>query len=283
MKESQKGAFLVILSMLIFGFYGIFVRVLNLPSFVILFYNFLFAGIVLFIIFFVKDKSVIRVKKYLWWLFLLGFLNTLNNFFYFQAFVLTTISNAVLTHYTAPIFVAILAPFLLGEKLDKITVIALLLSVLGVVIVSYSGFSFYAKDFLGILYGTASGLLYGLVIITVKYLSRHLSVYSINIYQSLIGALLLTPFIMQFGSVPGASALALLLLFSLLFGMAATLVYFAGIRRVKSQHAGILAYSEPISATLYAVIFFSEIPKWNTIIGGLLILVSGYFIIIKQK
>ena len=283
MNESQKGAFFIIVAMLIFGFYGLFVRALNLPSFVILFYNFLIAGIILVIIFLVKDKSIVIVKKHIWWLLLLGFFSTLNNLFYFQAFVLTTISNAVLTHYTAPIFVAILAPFLLREKLDKLTVVALILSVFGLIVVSYNDFSFYAKDFLGIIYGTASGLMYGLVIITIKYLSQYLSIYSINIYQSLIGALLLIPFVIRFSSIPSISTLFLLLLFALLFGVAATLIYFAGVKRVKSQHAGILAYSEPIAATLYAIILFSELPKLNTIIGGLLILISGYLIIIKQK
>ena len=56
-----------------------------------------------------------------------------------------------------------------------------------------------------------------------------------------------------------------------------------GIKRVKSQHAGILAYTEPFAATFYAIFFFSEIPSFNTIIGGLLILISGYLIIRREK
>ena len=192
MKETLKGAVFIIAAMAVFGFMGIFIRFLNLPAHVIVFFSFFFTGIILFVFFLIKDRKILFVKKYLLILALMGLFNILNNVFYFQAFANTTISNAVLTHYTAPIFVALLAPIILKEKIEKVTIKALFFSVIGVMLISYSGnFSFYAGEFIGILYGIASGLMYALVIITAKHISKFISIFSINIYQSFFGAMIL--------------------------------------------------------------------------------------------
>jgi len=284
MKQTLKGAIFVIAATLIFGLMGIFVRSLDMPSQVIVFFSFLTPAVVLFFFFLLNGKPLIVAKRYIWIVAALGAFNILNNFFYFQAYVNTTISNAVLTHYTAPIFVALLAPFILKEKIEKITINALLLSMVGLIFITYSNkFSFYTKDFIGIAYGTASGIMYALVIVIVKYLSKYLSIYAINTYQSFTGALILLPFVLKAGFPNTPNSLFLLILFGLVFGVIATLLYFAGVKRIKSQHVGILAYTEPIAATIYALIFFFEIPSLNTIIGGVLILFSGYLIIRREK
>ena len=283
MRDTLKGALFVIAAMFIFGFMGIFVRFLNLPSHVIVFFNFLFTSIILFVIFLIKDRRVILVRKYWWIMALLGLFNVLNNFFYYQAYVKTTISNAVLTHYTAPIFVALLAPFILKEKLEKITIAALAISIVGLFIISYQSLSFQSKELIGISYGTASGLMYALVIITIKHLTKCLSIFSVNIYHSFIGSMILLPFVSATDFKINANVVFLLVLFALIFGIIATLIHFAGIKRIKSQHAGILAYLEPIVASFYAFIFFFEVPSFSTVVGGLLILFSGYIILRREK
>jgi drug/metabolite transporter (DMT)-like permease len=283
MKETQKGSLFIILAMSIFGLYGIFIRSINLPSFVIVFYNFLFAAIIMSAYFLVKDKSIFKFKNYFWLLMALSVFAMLNNLFFFKSFQLTTISNAVLTHYTAPIFVAIFAPLFLKEKLEKITLVALLISIVGLILILSNNFSFNDTNFLGIIYGTASGLMYGFVIIILKHLSGKLSIYTINIYMAFIAAAILTPFIITSRVTINTSTWFMLLLIALIFGITATLLHINGVKRVKSQHAGVLAYSEPFTAPIYAFLFFSEIPTFNTIIGGSLVIFSGYLIIRDQK
>lgn len=283
MKDTLKGALFIIAAMLIFGFMGIFVRFLGLPSFVIVFFMFVFSAIILFLFFLFKDKPIIFLKKYKRLILLLGVFNLFNNFFFFQAFLNTTISNAVLTHYTAPIFVALLVPYLLKERLEKITIISLIIAIAGLGIISYQDISFQSNDFIGMAYGTASGLMYALVIILIKHLSKYLSVFTINIYQSLVVALLMAPFIIASNLNVSLNSLFSLFSFALLFGILATLLYMQGVKRIKSQHAGILAYIEPVAATFYALIFFFEIPSLNTMVGGILILFSGYLVIRGEK
>ncbi len=284
MKDKLKGALLIITSMLIFGFIGIVVRTLKVPSLIVALYNFLFSGAMLFIFFLIKDKSKIIIKnykKYLCPIILLGVFNGIGYFLYLQAFVFTTISNAVLTHYSAPIFVALLAPLLLKERLQKITILALIISTIGLVFISYKDISFNSKDFVGIIYGVASGIMYALIIIYIKFLSKNISIYTIVIYNYFVAVIVLAPFAIKSDFVVSLELLFTLILFALVFGVFAGLLHSFGIKKVKSQDAGILAYVEPLAATIYAIIFFSEFPSLNTIIGGTFILIGGYLVIRK--
>jgi drug/metabolite transporter (DMT)-like permease len=283
MKETLKGAFFVIGAMLIFALFGVALRLIDLPSIVFVFFMFLISGLVLFGYTYYKDRKIPAMKNFIWLLILLGGLNILNNFFYFQAFKLTTISNAVLTHYIAPIFVALFAPLLLKEKIEKITIIALVFSIVGIYLVVSNDLSFYGEDFAGIMYGVGSGIMYAFVIILVKHLSNKISALTINTYQSISGAVLLLPYILILGPPIQFKTLSLLVLFALVFGILATLMYMFGLKRIKSQHAATLSYIEPTAAIAYGFLFFSEVPTLNTLLGGGIILVGSYLIIKREK
>lgn len=278
MNEQTKGFLFIILAMLIFGLYGIFIRFLNLSSEIILFFNLFFVAVILFIVFLLK-KNNFHIKGHKILIVLLGVGVVGNNLSYFIAFTMTTISNAILTHYTAPIFVAILAPFLIKERLEKITIISLILSFIGIILIAYSGgISLESENFLGILFGITSGVFYAFSIIMYKYLMKNLPVYTLIFYQSLFGSIILSFFVYNQVFLPLQSML-FLLLFALLFGLAATFLHFQGIKRIKAQHAGILGYTEPVAGTIYAFLFFKEIPIMATLIGGVLIILGGYLII----
>ena len=61
-----------------------------------------------------------------------------NNITYFYALRHTSISNAVFTHYTAPVLVAVLAPFLIAERLQRVTLISLPVAVAGMALIILS-------------------------------------------------------------------------------------------------------------------------------------------------
>ena len=275
MKEETKGFIFIIGAMAVFGFYGIFVRFLNLTPQLILFFNAFLVALILFFVF-LKKREIFNIKQHRLIIVFLGMAFVANNFFYYAAFQLTTIANAILTHYTAPIFVAILAPFLLREKLEKVTFFSLIISFSGLFLIAFEGLKLSFGNFSGILFGTASGLAYAFSIIIYKYLLRDLPVYSLIFYQSLIGAIILAPFI--YPQLSFSLPFLWLLIFALLFGILATFLHFQGIKRVKAQHAGILGYTEPVFGSAYAFLFFSETPTFTTLIGGALILLSGYLI-----
>lgn len=273
-----KGGIFIACAMLIFGFNGIFIRYFALPPSVILFFSSLFVTIVLSLSF-LKKWELFKTKGSTVFVLLLGATFVGNNLSYFTAFKLTTISNAILSHYSAPIFVAILAPFILKERLEKVTFLALPLSFLGLFLM-IGRISLNSEDLLGVSLGALSGLMYALSIIIYKYLSPNLSPYTLVLYQSLFGTVILTPLVLH-QPQDVLLSIPILLLFALVCGILATRLHLEGIKRVKAQYVGILGYVEPVAGSIYALLFFGEIPTYGSLMGGILIILGGLLVLRK--
>ncbi len=114
----MNGKFKIITAMLIFGSIGVFVKEIDLSSSQIAFLR----GVIgsLFLIcasLFAKQKlSLKSIKQNFILLILSGAAVGINWILLFQAYKYTTISNATLSYYFAPIFVIILAPFIFKRK-----------------------------------------------------------------------------------------------------------------------------------------------------------------------
>lgn len=285
--ESGKGPLLIIMAMAIFGFAGIYVRFLqdtfNFSILFLVFMNFLIPGIVLVLYFWKKDRSVFSHKGLLWFLVLFTIFDILNITFYWWAFTLTTISNAVFTHYTAPLFVALLAPFLLKEHVNKKIGMALLLSIAGLIMLTWGEYSFSSQDFVGILLGTASGLMYALIIICIRYMHRKISAYTMRIFECGIAVIILTPFLFISSATNPFQitffSMSSIVGFAILIGVVAVTLHWSGIKHVTSHQAGVLGYAELLFAALFAAFFLFEIPSLLDLVGGLFIVGSGALVL----
>lgn len=280
MKPQRTGAVLIIVAMMMFGFYGVALRGIQASALTVLFFNQVFGTIALFFVV-VKQKGF-KIQGFGLFITGLTIAAVLNDFMYFNALKLTTIANAVLTHYTAPIFVAILAPFFLSEKLTRKTLLALGCSFLGLVLILSTSSLTWNTNLAGILAGLASGFFYAVIIIAYKKATVNLSVYTINFYRYLLSTFLLLPFVFATGPTLSLGLLGKLALFALSFAVVAATLHIEGIKRVKAQHAGIFGYVEPLSAVLYGIFLLSELPSLLTVVGGLLILGSTY-IVLSEK
>jgi drug/metabolite transporter (DMT)-like permease len=56
----------------------------------------------------------------------------------------------------------------------------------------------------------------------------------------------------------------------------APILYFKGIQLVTANKAAVLGYLEPVCAIIFSIFFLNEHPGVNSIIGGALIIFSGY-------
>ncbi|MDP7179669.1 MAG: DMT family transporter [Candidatus Woesearchaeota archaeon] len=280
MNKYLKGSLLIVMAMVLFATIGIFVRHIDMPNPVIIFFTSLFASIVLLTYFAIKGrlKGLVDVghKKTL---FVSGILVSFTILLYFMAYSNTTLANAVLTHYTAPIFAALLAPFYLKEKLSKVTIFALAISFAGLIVITSDSLSFGSPDLLGIVYGVFSGLFYGLLILVDKKLLKDIDSKVVLVYQVVIPTFFMAPFLFIFDFSLTAFNLSLILVYVFALIITGTLLYFAGLKHVKAQDAGIISYIEPVTVFIFGFLFFNEIPSIRTYIGGALILYSGYLII----
>ena len=280
----MNGKFKFITAMLIFGSIGAFVKEIDLSSSEIAFLR----GVIgsLFLIcasVFLKQKiSLKSIKGNSWLLILSGAAVGLNWILLFQAYKYTTISNATLSYYFAPIFVIILAPFILKEKITILKVGCISTAMMGLFLIVYHGDSAIGASYnhvVGILYGLSAAVFYASVILMNKFI-RNLSGFETTLVQLLVSAIVLFPYVftkdtMDFSGVNLDSIIYILILGVVHTGIA-YYIYFTSLQKLKGQTIAVLSYIDPISAVIIAAIFLGESMSFIQMVGGILILGSAF-------
>ncbi|MDP2156467.1 MAG: EamA family transporter [Nitrospirota bacterium] len=251
---------------------GVVFRLADVPVHIFLFYSLLIAVVL--------QSPIVWKKGYLRELsdrkkiivpFVLGLIALANSLTFFYAFRTTTISNAVLTHYTAPVIVAVLAALFLKEKITGMLVVAIVLSSLGLWIM-LDGFSIRKGDMIGIFSGLASGISYAVLIIIARMHAKEYHPFLLTYIVNITILLCLAPFVREF---PLYAVWAFFVM-GIVHSIIAPVLYYRGLQDVSASRAAVLGYLEPVCAILLSMIFLSEMPGPNSLLGGMLILISGY-------
>ena len=277
----------IIAAIFIWSSLGIFIRKIELPNQAIIFYTATISGALQFILLtstgLLKKARLSDVStRDSLFLVISPLCFIANTMLFYFAFRNTTIANAVLTHYTAPVFVAILAPMLLKEKIHKTTWLAIILSSAGLWLIlggkpPDTEMLRPDRERLGIIAGAASGLAYAFLILIVRRIASRYSSLFIIFIQNGIVAIVLLPFVLSV-HVP-LQSLPYLITMGLFHSTLAPWLYVQGFKSVKANEAAILGYFEPVGAIILALIFLHEAPGQTALIGGALILCSGYLIL----
>jgi len=277
----------IITALLIWSSLGIFIRKIDLPNTALIFYPSLIAG--LFQLVLISSTGILKTtvktrydSRSIIQLLLIPIFFIANSLLFYFAFRNTTIANAVLTHYTAPVFVALMAPFFLKEKSHKTAWIAIILSSIGLWFIlkgTSTGVTHVAgnNEDLGIIAGSLSGLAYAFLIITLRGIASKFSAFFIICVQNLVVAVILVPFIVDISI--SLHHLPYLLTLGIIHSTLAPVLYVQGFHSAKANEAAILGYCEPVGAIILAFIFLKELPGTPALLGGLLILYSGYLIV----
>lgn len=265
----------ILIAIFLWSSLGVVVRLSGVEIHILIFYSLVVAIVIQGIIVsqkkYRKDLPDIRELKYP---VILGFVSLLNTFTFFYAFKNTTIANAVLTHYTAPVIVAFLAPFFLKEKITKKIIAVLILASLGLWIM-LDGFSLKEGQTMGIIAGLVSGIAYAIIVIFLRMHSQKYNPLILAFITNITIAILLIPFIRE---VP-LKALWSFLFMGIIHSTIAPILYFKGLQYVSANRAAVLGYLEPVCAIIFSMLFLHELPGINSIIGGMLIIFSGYLIL----
>lgn len=275
----------IIIAMLIWGTIGVLVREINLASVEIAFFRALIGSVFLFILgIFKKERSTgIELKRNLYLLILSGAMIGVNWILLFQGYKFTTISNATLSYYTAPIFIAVFSSLVLKEKLSIRKIIYILISIIGLFLILQAGgtsnISSY-NNIKGILYGLSGAVLYSIVVILNKHI-KGIPAFTITLIQLFVAGMVLLPLVigndkLNLGLVDTKSWIIMLLLGIVHTGIA-YLLYFSAIKEVEGQSIAILSYIDPIFAVLISFVFLGEPMGTLQMLGGVLILGSTYF------
>lgn len=277
----------IVLAMLIWSTWGPLIRWMALPPVVVLFYTSLSAAFIVPAVLRARGDFPNALFSLQAWPLLAGLslASITNNISYFYSLGHTSVSNAVFSHYTAPVIVAVLAPLLISERLQRVTIISLPVAVLGMIlIVSAAGdLNVTSAQAAGIAAGTLSGLAYAFVIIFSRRLSQLLLHHKAIIVNLWITAVLTSPVALTADYHVSFRSAMILLATGIFHSSLAPLMYFSALRQVLAQHAAILGYIEPLAAIPLAFLFLSEKPPLTALFGGLLILFSGYLIVRSKR
>jgi drug/metabolite transporter (DMT)-like permease len=275
----------IIIAILIWSSLGVFVRKSGLTIKAVIFYPAVIAALSQLVLLSTRGHVLTSVRKEkslknIVLLLLIPVCFAANSLFFYYAFNHTTIANAVLTHYTAPIFVAFMAPVFLKEKILQTAWFAITLSSIGLWIM-LDGISFGSLEWNGIAAGVTSGLAYAFLILIIRGIASKYPALFIIFIQNAIVSCMLLPFVLK--EYVELQSFFYVIFMGIVHSTIAPLLYVQGIRTVKANEAAILGYLEPIGAILMALVFLQEIPGKKELFGGLLILYAGYMIIRKRK
>jgi drug/metabolite transporter (DMT)-like permease len=282
-KSKFSGYFYVAVAAIIWGSNGVIVNLVPYDAYTIAFFRVLFAGIALLPVVLVTRRSEVICAARSWKTMLsLGLLLALGWTLLFSSMKLIAIGNAVLLNYTAPIFVALLAPLVLKEKLEKSTLVALAISITGILVISYQhNLQIGDLNLLGVILGLLAGLAYAAFVIASKKALSSFSSQIIAFYSYLVASVFLFPFAIGTDFSSDLTSWILLLVLGVLNTGFAVTLYLTGLGLIKAQKAVVFTYLEPASAIFFGFLFLTQQPTLLMIGGGILILVAGYIVASK--
>lgn len=203
-----------------------------------------------------------------------GAFNAVNMATFFGALSHTTVAIAVLTHYLAPILVALAAPRIDGvanPAAGRAAVVALL----GLVIVLEPWHAPPAGAVFGAVLGLISAVCYAGNVFTVRRVAARIGAVRAMSYHSLVAAVVLIPFaIGDLGAVT-LPDLGLLLAGGATLGALSGVMFVVGLVRVGSARAAVLTFAEPLVAVAVGALAWGEALHPLAAVGGAMILGAG--------
>ncbi len=206
-----------------------------------------------------------------------GVLLTVNWLLFLTALDMTKVAVAELLGYTGPVIVAALAPSVTGERFDRRIVVPLGFALGGIaVIMAPQGITLGSgRETIGAILAFASALTYATLLLRSKRILRDISSSALMVVEYGTATVLLAPVAFF---LPGPStplAVGALVTLGLVQTALAGFIFLSGLRRVRTDHAAILTYAEPVSAVLFAALLLGEPLTWTTALGGAMVLGAG--------
>lgn len=276
MKDTLK----LISAMLIFGTIGIFRKYIPIPSSSLAMIR---GGIgTLFLILVVvigrQKISFKSIKNNLAILLISGSMIGFNWMLLFESYNHTTVAIATICYYMAPVFVMIVSPIFLKEKLSVKKVVCILVAIVGMLFVSgLFGAREGNTDALGIIFGLGAAALYATVIILNQKI-KQVTAYEKSITQLSAAAIVMIPYVFLteaevIGEVSVLNVIMILVVGIINTGVAYAL-YFGSMKTLPAQKIALFGYIDPVVAVLLSAFLLKEKLRLLEIVGIVLVLAS---------
>ncbi|WP_051534169.1 DMT family transporter [Desulfitibacter alkalitolerans] len=274
-----NGVILAILSSLIFSIMNALVKAVSftIPASEIVFFRSIIGTVIILIL--IKYSKVKFSREGIPMLSLRGLLGGLYMLAYFYTISKIPLIDAIILVNLSPVFVILLAAFLLKERLSQKAFMILPIVFLGVIFMikpfNYSTYSVYA------LAGILAAVLAAGAATSIRYLSKKHHTYEIIFYFMAAATLISVPLMWNCFVVPTT----LELFYLVCIGVVSLLAQVFLTKAFTHQSAAVVEvvrYIGIVFNAMWGFLFFAEIPDWLTVIGGTLI-VAGCIALSRAK
>ncbi|MDO5540070.1 MAG: EamA family transporter [Eubacteriales bacterium] len=226
----------------------------------------------------ITDRSLLKINLKDLWIFL-G--NGLVSIVFFNICYFTTIQHATLAAasmllYTAPCFVLLMSAAFFHERITVQKIAALVLAFVGCGLVS--GFTAGDITVFALMTGIGSGAGYAAYSIFGKIALKKYKTFTIIFYTFVVAVIGLFPFVSPIEMAQTMSHSRSALINGLGLGLVSTFMpyifYTAGLKYVDAGKASVLAFAEPMVATIAGILIFKEALKVKNMLGIALIFLA---------
>ena len=269
----------LITAMFIYGTIGLFVKWVDLPSSLIANVRGLVGTLFLLLMVALRKDHLHwdAIRANLRWLIPTGIMLGFNWILLFEAYRYVSVAVATVCYYLAPVFIILISPLVLKEKLTPLRCLCAAVALFGMVLTSGIVQSGFSGSFRGILLGIGAAAMYAAIVMGNKKL-KDLPAYDTTIVQLGISAIVLLPynaFTVDFSTLTlSPRSLLLLLVVGVVHTGFAYCLYFGCLPHLKAQTAAIFSYIDPIVAILLSALILREPMDALSAIGAALVLGS---------
>jgi len=272
----------LIFSMVFAGLIGYNMRLIGaeIPIVSVLFSRLFLGVLVVALIIPFIDKNTFKVKlKNLIHFALVGALMATTFGFYLWALSLAPVANVTLITSTSVIFTAVFSYFFLKERVTKHLIIAVAIAGIGLWIMN----TFMGGFLFGSSVALIQAVLFGGLIASTRFEEKHEGVGAV-FWFLLFAALFSFPLALLKGFGELGSHIQEILIIGI-FGTGISYTLFVyGIRGVKANVAAIITLIFlPLFSIIFAGIFIGEIPGTRIIVGGIILLIAGAYLLLRKE
>ena len=236
-------------------------------------------------------RKKIIFSSYLEWLRLVlcGVILGLHWIAFFKSIQLSTVAIGLLTFASYPLFTTFLEPIFFQEKLSKRNISGVFIVICGLALMATSpsenSDSMLSESVIdGVMWGLGGGLGFELLTLLNRDYVRHHSPLLLTCWQNGFAAIILLPWSLAESWILTTTDWALLFVLGVICTVGGHALLINGLRNVQAQTASMLiAGLEPVCAIIFALFLLGEIPSLQTLLGGVLIVSTTVFMIIRSE
>ncbi|MCE7858756.1 MAG: DMT family transporter [Chloroflexi bacterium CFX2] len=261
LSERRKAIFYLVITAVLWSTSGLFVKILDWQPLAILAGRSLFAAVV-FLIYLKRLPA-----RFGLWQLLAALMFILTQFLFITSTKMTTAANSIFLQYTGPIYVVLLAYWLLGEKPSRTDYISMFVIFLGLTLFFADRLS--PEGFYGNLLAILSGMTGAVMMVSFR-AQKDGNPAESNLIAFLVTATCGFPFILK---ETWTASSWLILAFLGIFQIGFAFIFFTkGIKHIPALEANLIGTLEPVLNPIWVFLFYGESMGRFALVGGLVVL-----------